>query len=304
MLPRFLCDVLSELAFSSLGQGLLPCGPSVEIKPLYIIHTCYALSFFRNLERKGQPPSSSSHLGEADDICALRAAGPLPTPTHIRDCALSIPSWFHEARVYRGVLLRPLCTTHPDRSGAKPRFSYVFYSLFDCDTRLKMVHVGFHPAAKSALEQERVAKEEERRQQQQLCGRHRAAVLGVLQTLPKLRQHLLSHFKRYLRDCYTSSSASQAVANVGRYLAGRSIYLEKADGRTEVSRCSASVASRILIAQLRNQVQGIEAETSMRQSGSYGPELRSLAEQLELSLMVEAYAEVWETSERPWPGVL
>lgn len=205
--------------------------------------------------------------------------------------------------MYRGVLLRPLCTTHPERSGAKPRLSYVFYSLFDCETRLKLVHVGFHPAAKSALEQERVAKEEERRQQQQLCGRHRAAVLSVLQRLPKLRQHLLSHFKRYLRDCYTPSSASQAAADVGRYLAGRSIYLEKADGRSEISRRTVSVASRILIAQLRSQVQGMEAETSIRQSGAYGPELRSLAEQLELSLMVEAYEEIWETSERPWPGV-
>lgn len=240
-----------------------------------------------------------AHLGE--EPCVLRRLPLRRPPTGIRTSDLKIPKGAFESRTYKRVSLPPLCGMNPsDRGRSKPTLSWVFYSPFNCEQRLKMLHVGFHPDAKHLLEAERVESDMSGKRKASAHSGHVHAVKESLRQLPCLAEHVLAHFRVNIRDCYRPVAAKQALRVLGRYLAGYRLYRETGQPTTSLREdaiVQTSQSPGILLSLIRNEV---DRALARHQDASDRCNMHLLFAELERAKLREAHDN--STSSR-WPGL-
>jgi len=221
-------------------------------------------------------------------------------PTGIRTTDVKVPKGAYEGRTYKRVMLPPLCRMSSSKQNSnKPTASWVFYSPFNCDQRLKMLHVGFHADAKHLLEIERHEAQVSSRRKADAHRDHVLAVKESLSRLPRLAEHVLAHFRLHIRDSYRAVAAKHALTVLGRYLVGHRLFREAEQmsaARTDAT-VEASETSTVILSLLRGQV---DSSTGALQQGSNGRDMRLLLARFERARLKEAHAKTGSSS---WPGL-
>ena len=214
--------------------------------------------------------------------------GPLEPPLALRTSYLVVPTEAQEGRLYRGVRLKPLCI-NSTREFALPRKSFVFYSVFNCEQRLKLVSPGHMPASKRHLERGRRRRDEADAAQRERYNDHRRAVQAKLKVYKTVRPELLAHLQQDLVG--RPRTVVAVVKDVANYIGSRDKFrVVGSPPRAATIHSGEQVQSNLLFAQLRTRADQLQSDSGALVEDAALAELRTMAAQAERARMQEAFA--------------
>ena len=151
-----------------------------------------------------------------------RKGHPAP-PRRVRTKPMILIDGTYHARTYRGVALPALCLFSTTKSlRPRYRFSWVFWSVLDCEQRLRLMHPGHNAAAKHILEDNRKEHDQQREKQKEECRLHRRAVMRAWKRYSSAPSRCLLHCYFAVLDSggVTDKYAADIVSTVASYLFG------------------------------------------------------------------------------------
>jgi len=244
---------------------------------------------FLNTDEPGNSSSQDDVAAEGGgSSCYIERHGPLDPPLGVRTRALVLPREATIARRYRGVTLPALCSSDPSQRRRRPRESFVFYSIFTCEQRLKLVNPGFAAGAKRLLERGRQRRQQEEHERRNMYNEHRRAVHENLKPYAQLNPRVLAHFRQHLLRFYQPSHVSAVVATVASYLGSRDVF-RTPEGAPLVAASKPSDDSTHLMTQLKGCIAKVQLRSTPLEAGVDVAEMRALAASTERAMMKDAY---------------